>query len=306
MVAGRNFVPAHRTRAEPAASRGSLRKTAPGSDAPSPTPIRYSGLPRYRHRPVCNVLGGTVMLIIWPYGRSETGYVDELRRVIRLRAKYAQGENDGERRQEGEAVLEVGKFAETRPELVVAQWISVIDKIARKPGRGRKPTPEQRSLRDGLGRAAFGLPCKEGSFREHGWVDRNGLRRRGPSSRFRRWNRLRALDRAGCVRHLTRQHHRGHRQTPRHGSNETCLSASRTVKAFRQLVNYQRLRASRSLNLCQPVGHDSSPPRLAPAACVPKTTDEPFGFSANPRRFGEEKINLIRSPPPHTPHFLVS
>ena len=105
------------------------------------------------------------MLIIRPYGRSETGYDDELRRGIRPRPKYAQGGDDGERRREGNAMLEVGEFAETRPELVVAQWISVIDKIARKPGRGRKPTPEQRSLRDGLGRAAFGLLCKEGPFR---------------------------------------------------------------------------------------------------------------------------------------------
>ena len=105
------------------------------------------------------------MLIIRPYGRSETGYDNELRRGIRLRAKYARGEilDDDELCREGEAVLEVGKFAETRPELVVAQWISVIDKIARKPGR--KPTPEQRSLRDGLGRAAFELLCKEGPFR---------------------------------------------------------------------------------------------------------------------------------------------
>ena len=107
------------------------------------------------------------MLIIRPYGRSETDYDDELRRVIRLRAKYARGESpdDGEGRREGSAVLEVGEFAETRPELVVAQWISVIDKIARKPGRGKKPTPEQRSLRDGLGKAAFELLREEGPLR---------------------------------------------------------------------------------------------------------------------------------------------
>ena len=104
------------------------------------------------------------MLIIRPYGRSETSYDDELRRGIRLRPKYARGEipDDGERRREGNAILEVGEFAETRPELVVAQWISVIDKIARKPGQGGKPTPEQRNLRDGLGKAAFELLCKEG------------------------------------------------------------------------------------------------------------------------------------------------
>ena len=107
------------------------------------------------------------MLIIRPYGRSETDYDDELRRVIRLRAKYARGGSldDGEGRREGDAVLEVGEFAETWPELVVAQWISVIDKIARKPSRGKKPTPEQRSLRDGLGNAAFELLREEGPLR---------------------------------------------------------------------------------------------------------------------------------------------
>ena len=107
------------------------------------------------------------MLVIRPYGRSETGYDGKLRRVIRLRAKYARGgsPDDGERRREGDEVLKVGEFAETRPELVVAQWISMIDKIARKPSRGKKPTPEQRSLRDDLGKAAFELLRKEGLFR---------------------------------------------------------------------------------------------------------------------------------------------
>ena len=103
------------------------------------------------------------MLIIRPYGRSETAYDEKLRRRIRLRAKFKPGEAEGEPGAENGGLVEVGEFAETRPELVIAQWISVIDKIARKPGRGCKPTPEQRKFRQGLGEAAFELLRKQGA-----------------------------------------------------------------------------------------------------------------------------------------------
>ena len=49
------------------------------------------------------------------------------------------------------------EFARTHPELIIAQWISAIDKIAAKPGVGKKPTPAQRRFREKIGQAAFDL-----------------------------------------------------------------------------------------------------------------------------------------------------
>ena len=84
------------------------------------------------------------MLIIKPYGRShaEFGPRNEIRRKIRLNSDPAKS-------------LDIVNFTETHPELVIAQWISAIDKIATKPTGQRKPTSEQRKLRDDLGRAAL-------------------------------------------------------------------------------------------------------------------------------------------------------
>ncbi len=84
------------------------------------------------------------MLIIKPYGRSEAAFGDEreLRRHLR-------------RRPDDSGPWEVPEFAERHPELVVAQWISAIDRIAAKPRLGGKPTPEQRRLRTVLGEAAW-------------------------------------------------------------------------------------------------------------------------------------------------------
>ena len=86
------------------------------------------------------------MLIVKPYGRSEVARGDDeaLRRQLRLRP------NDT-------GPLAFPEFAEKHPELVVAQWISAIDRIAAKPRAGGRPTPEQRQLRDRLGGAAWSL-----------------------------------------------------------------------------------------------------------------------------------------------------
>ena len=92
------------------------------------------------------------MLVIKPYGRSsverDNGASGRLRRAIRR--------NAGPRASEC-----VADFAKTHPELVIAQWVSVIDRIATKPRRGRKPTSEQRGLRDALGEASWKILARE-------------------------------------------------------------------------------------------------------------------------------------------------
>ena len=87
------------------------------------------------------------MLIVKPYGRSETepDGAGGLRRKIRRNLEGRQA-ND---------LTDVAAFAARHPELVLAQWISAIDKIAAKPRGAAKPTPKQRRLRETLGRAAF-------------------------------------------------------------------------------------------------------------------------------------------------------
>lgn len=84
------------------------------------------------------------MRIIKPYGRSSTEFdgQEKLTRKLRQSPKY-------------DTSVEIGKFAETHPELVIAQWISAIDKIAAKPYGNKKPTPEQWQFRQRLGKAAF-------------------------------------------------------------------------------------------------------------------------------------------------------
>ena len=90
------------------------------------------------------------MLIVKPYGRSEAapGEDGALRRQLRLRPDEA-------------GPFTLPEFAETHPELIVAQWISAIDKIAVKPRGQAKPTPEQRRLRNILGDAAWELLARK-------------------------------------------------------------------------------------------------------------------------------------------------
>ena len=92
------------------------------------------------------------MRIIKPYGRSETEFEEEgkkkLRRAIRRKSTLGTP-ND--------TPNDIVAFATTHPELVIAQWISAIDKIAAKPRGTHKPTPEQRALRQQLGEAAWKL-----------------------------------------------------------------------------------------------------------------------------------------------------
>ena len=92
------------------------------------------------------------MLVIKPYGRSsverDNGASGRLRRAIRRNADPHASES-------------VADFAETHPELVIAQWVSVIDRIATKPRGRRKPTGEQRQLREALGEASWKILERE-------------------------------------------------------------------------------------------------------------------------------------------------
>jgi hypothetical protein len=84
------------------------------------------------------------MRIIKPYGRShvERDATGGTRRGLRERTNP-------------EAARDIEKFARSHNRLVIAQWVSVIDKIASKPAGTTGPTPEQREFRDRLGQAAW-------------------------------------------------------------------------------------------------------------------------------------------------------
>jgi len=86
------------------------------------------------------------MQIIKPYGRShvEENRAAGTRRVLSLRL-------DPEKR------MDIVEFARSHEKLVVAQWISTIDKIASKPAGENGPTEEQRAFRQRLGDAAWTL-----------------------------------------------------------------------------------------------------------------------------------------------------
>ena len=85
------------------------------------------------------------MRIIKPYGRSSTERgSDALLRTLRLNPDLKKA-------------VDVVAFAQERAELVIAQWISAIDKIAAKPYGNKKPTPEQWDFRQQLGKAALQL-----------------------------------------------------------------------------------------------------------------------------------------------------
>ena len=87
------------------------------------------------------------MRIIKPYGRSHTKF-ETGRPRRKLRRNPTRDVPKG-------ALVDVEEFAGKHPELIIAQWISAIDKIAAKPRNGKKPTPQQREFRKKLGEAAF-------------------------------------------------------------------------------------------------------------------------------------------------------
>ncbi len=89
------------------------------------------------------------MRIIRPYGRSATrpAAAGSERRERILKLRETQPGETGER--------VIVPFAESDDALVIAQWISTIDKIATKPKGDKQPTQAQRELRQKLGEAAW-------------------------------------------------------------------------------------------------------------------------------------------------------
>ena len=79
------------------------------------------------------------MRITRPYGRTVTDGTD---RKLAPRDGYTPDRD-------------ITAFATTHPELLVAQWISSLDKIAAKPKGQGKPTEEQRKFRNNLGAALW-------------------------------------------------------------------------------------------------------------------------------------------------------
>lgn len=86
---------------------------------------------------------GRFMKIVRPYGSSRSKEsAGQLRRVL-----VDNTVNRAER--------DIPAFACSHDELVIAQWISAIDKIARKPKGDKRPTAEQREFRGRLGEACW-------------------------------------------------------------------------------------------------------------------------------------------------------
>jgi hypothetical protein len=86
------------------------------------------------------------MRIVKPYGVSES-HADEgkpLERFLHANSFPAQP-------------IDVREFAKTHPTLVIAQWISCIDKIITRPHGDGKPSQEQWALRNTLGQEAWKL-----------------------------------------------------------------------------------------------------------------------------------------------------
>lgn len=91
------------------------------------------------------------MRIVRPYGSSRTKLFEGgLRRIL--------VEKTSERTER-----EISEFARSHDELVIAQWISVIDKIARKPTASKKPSSAQRAFRQKLGNVCW-LRLTEGGY----------------------------------------------------------------------------------------------------------------------------------------------
>jgi hypothetical protein len=86
------------------------------------------------------------MLIVKPYGRSHVEPDDAFERKRILRQNNLPDQ-----------IRNIEDFALSHDELIIAQWISSIDKIATKPSGNNGPTDEQRCLRQNIGNAAFGL-----------------------------------------------------------------------------------------------------------------------------------------------------
>ncbi|WP_321449298.1 type VI-A CRISPR-associated RNA-guided ribonuclease Cas13a [uncultured Cohaesibacter sp.] len=88
------------------------------------------------------------MRIITPYGRSFTQRHGEARSIRRLRLKL-RGEKGGR------PEADIADFMEKNPRALIAAWISMIDKIYRKPKNGKRPSENQFNARRDLGNACW-------------------------------------------------------------------------------------------------------------------------------------------------------
>ena len=88
------------------------------------------------------------MRIITPYGRSFTQRNGTARSIRRLRLKI-RGE------QGGRINADIATFMEENPRALIAAWISMIDKIYRKPKNGKRPSEDQFNARRDLGSACW-------------------------------------------------------------------------------------------------------------------------------------------------------
>ena len=86
------------------------------------------------------------MRIIKPYGTTKTGIGSDDTRVRRIHPNSFRNE-----------AKDVVAFANSHPKLVLAQWISMIDKIITKPMDGDAPSLHQYNLREAVGTAAWSI-----------------------------------------------------------------------------------------------------------------------------------------------------
>ena len=99
------------------------------------------------------------MKIIRPYGESRTEPAgDQCQRVLHDRTPER-------------ARHEIPSFATGHDKLVIAQWVSIMDKIATKPAPGNGATKAQRSFRDKLGKAAWDKLCENNRLTDAGQQD---------------------------------------------------------------------------------------------------------------------------------------
>ena len=101
------------------------------------------------------------MRIVTPYGRSFTRSVNENRSIRRLRLKARRNENKGTRIE-----VNIPQFLESDPRAIMAAWISMIDKIYRKPKKGKRPSKAQFDARDALGKACWRLMVSKSAIEQ--------------------------------------------------------------------------------------------------------------------------------------------
>lgn len=89
------------------------------------------------------------MRITKPYGRTETK--KDNKRYVCVKEK---NNPDIEKHIQQGKYIDAHDLVENKNELIIAQWISIIDKIAKKPKKG-KATKSQFELRDNLGKACW-------------------------------------------------------------------------------------------------------------------------------------------------------